>query len=53
MRDDAKLEVFHRIIRENLWSTNRWPDRSEYSPPEISDLMTTLSLEGFHATNYA
>lgn len=52
-RDDVKLEVFYRIIRETLWSTNRWPDRSEYSLSEISDLMTTLFLDGFHATDRA
>lgn len=46
-RNDVQLEVFYRMVRETLWSTNRWPARTEYSLAEFSDLMTTLLLDGF------
>ena len=46
-RQDVKPELFYRMVRDTLWSTNHWPDREEYSLTEISELMTVLFFDGF------
>ncbi len=48
-RDDVPGEVFYRSLRDTLWATMHWPNRSAWSTADFADLMASLFLGGFRA----
>ncbi|WP_132879837.1 TetR/AcrR family transcriptional regulator [Tamaricihabitans halophyticus] len=46
-RADIPPEVFYRSLRDTLWATMHWPNRSRYSTPEFAELISTLFFDGF------
>lgn len=48
-RDDIPAEIFYRTVRDALWASRHWPDRTRFSREEFTDQMVTLFLTGFLA----
>jgi AcrR family transcriptional regulator len=45
-RDDVPSEVFYRSVRDTLWSSMHWPNRSRYTTPDFAELLAGLFFQG-------
>lgn len=45
-RADIPATAFYRSLRDALWATMHWPDRSSYSTAALGDLLAGLFFDG-------
>lgn len=45
-RGDVPPEVVYRALRDTLWATMHWPNRSSHPTSEFADLLATLFFDG-------
>jgi AcrR family transcriptional regulator len=48
-RGDVPPEVTYRSLRDTLWASMHWPNRSSFTTAELADLLARLFFEGFRS----